>query len=158
MIKRECLVICALLFSIFLIMPAVHASEMREIELTDGTVIAGEIVSLSDNVYTVRSASLGTVQIEGSRIRTIRAKGSVGNPGAFVDQVQSLQEKMAGSGEIMSIIKTLESDPEFQEILHDPDIMRAVQAGDISALMANAKFMKLLNKQEVQQIKKEIGQ
>jgi len=149
------------LFPVFLalgvIVAAVNASEMREIELTDGTVIAGEIVSFSNGVYMVRSASLGTIQIEGSKIRTIRARGSAGSPGAG-NQVKSLQEKMAGSGEIMGTIEALRSDPDFQEVLRDPEIMKAVQAGDLSSLTANPKFMKLLNKQAIQQIEKELGQ
>ena len=33
------------------------AAEMREIELTDGTIVTGEIVSLTGGVYTVRSAT-----------------------------------------------------------------------------------------------------
>ena len=40
----------------------VTAAEMREIELTDGTILTGEIVSLTGGVYTVRSATLGTVR------------------------------------------------------------------------------------------------
>ena len=161
MLKRQFSVIYAVSVSIFLalsvIVTAVHASEMREIELTDGTVIAGEIVSLSNGIYTVRSASLGTIQIQESKISTIRAKGSLGSPGAAGDQVRSLQEKMLGDGEIMSIVQALQSDQDLQEILSDSEIMKAVQAGDISALMANPKFMKLLNKQEIQQIKNKIS-
>ncbi len=161
MFKRQFAPFHAVLFAIFLalsvVATAARASGIREIELVDGTVIAGQIVSLSNGVYTVRSDSLGTVQIPESKVRTIRAKGSPGSPAASGDQVRSLQERMMGDGEIMSLIRTLQNDPDVQEILRDPEIMKAVQAGDISALMANPKFLKLLNNQSIQQIKNKIS-
>ncbi len=162
MFKREFTLIYAVLVPIFLTLSVfvtmAHASEIREIELTDGTVIAGEIVSLSNGVYTVRSVSLGTLQIPESNIRTIRAKGSLGSHGAAGDQVKSLQEKMTGDVEVMSIIQALQNDQDLKEVMRDPEILKAAKEGDISALMANPKFMKLLNKQAIGQIKNKISQ
>jgi len=162
MAKKQFDVIHAVSIFIFLVvsslMTSTYASDMRAIELTDGTVIAGEIVSLSNGVYTVKSVSLGTIQIGDSKIRAIRAKGSRNSPGAAGDEAKSLQEKIMGNGEIMSIIQGLQSDQDLQEILRDPEIMKAVQAGDISALASNPKFIKLLDKKEIQQIRNKISQ
>ena len=133
----------------------VHSAETREIELSDGSVIAGEIVSLSRGVYTIKSVTLGTVQIEESKIRVIRQKGS---SGTTENQMKSLQDKMISSDEIMNMIRSLQNDQDFLKILNDPEIMKAVQSGDISALMANQQFMNLLNKQSVQQIKNKMSQ
>jgi hypothetical protein len=135
-----------------------NAAEIREIELNDGSVITGEIVSLSGGIYTIRSTALGTVQVEESKVRTIRSKGSSGATGGTAGQLKSLQEKMMSDGEVMNTIQTLQNDPEFQKILEDPEIMKAVQAGDINALMANPRFMELLNKPAVQEIGKRISQ
>lgn len=135
---------------------AVSASEMREIELTDGSVITGEVVSLTRGIYTVRSAALGTVKVEESKVRTIRMRGSKGGSGDTEGRVQSLQEKMMSNGEIMNMVQSLEEDPEVQKIMQDPEIMKAVQAGDINALIANPRFMKLLNNKVVQGIKNKI--
>lgn len=145
-----------ILFGLILGISSVRASELREIELTDGSVISGEIVSLSKGVYTVRSGALGTIQIRESKIRTIRTKGPGGEDTA--DQLKSVQQKMMGDADIMSMVRSLQSDPDFQEILKDPEVIKAVQAGDITALMANPKFMNLLNKQSVQQIKDKLSQ
>jgi len=145
------------LFMIFLTLAIaagmVTAAEMREIVLTDGTIITGEVVSLTGGVYTVRSATLGTLRIEESKIRTIRSKNSAGTSANTGGEVMSLQNKMMSDDEVMNMIQGLQNDPEFQEILQDPEIMKAVQAGDIAALTANPKFMRLLNNQAVKDIK-----
>ena len=144
-----------ILFGLIIGIGSASASEMRVIELTDGSVISGEIVSLSNGVYTVRSGTLGTIQISESKIRTIRAKG-MGRE-EMGDQANSIQQKMMGDVDIMGMVESLRSDPDFQEILRDPEVVRAVQSGDIAALMANPKFMQLLNKQVVKQIKDKVS-
>ena len=133
----------------------VNAAETREIELTDGSVITGEVVSLSGGIYTVRSATLGTLRIAASKIRVIRLQGYTA-PGNSGGQVKSLEDKMLGDSEIMDTIHALQNDPDLQKVLQDPEIMKAVQAGDIDALMRNPEFMKLLNKQPVQDINKKL--
>jgi len=133
----------------------VNAAETREIELTDGSVITGEVVSLSEGIYTVRSSTLGTLRIEASKIRVIRLQGSAA-PRDAGGQVKSLEDKMLGDSEIMDTIRALQNDPDLQKILQDPEIMNAVQTGDIAALMRNPEFMKLLNKQAVQDINKKL--
>ena len=148
---------CLIGMALIVAATVVTAADTREIELTDGSIIAGEIVSMSKGVYTVMSATLGTVRIEESKIRTIRRKGSAGAAGDAGGQVKSLQDKMMDSGEIMELVRSLQNDPDFQNVLKDPEIMIAVQSGDIGALMANPQFMKLLNKQVVQQIKNNLS-
>ena len=135
--------------------PVVNAAETREIELADGSVITGEVVSLSGGIYTVRSATLGTLRIEASKIRVIRLPGSAA-PSDARGQVKSLGDKMLGDSEIMDTIRALQNDPDIQKVLQDPEIMKAVQAGDFAALMSNPEFMKLLNKQSVQDIKNKL--
>lgn len=134
------------------------AGEIREVELTDGSVITGEVLSLVNGVYTVKSATLGTMKIGESKIRAIRAKdhGAAGDPGNANVAVKSLQDKMMNDGEIMDMIKSLQNDRDFQKILEDPEVMKAVNAGDIAALMANPGFMKLLDNKAVQDIQNKV--
>ena len=133
----------------------VNAAETREIELNDGSVITGEIVSLSGGIYTVRSSTLGTLRIEASNIRVIRLQGSAA-PGDVGGQIKSLQDKMLGDKEIMDAIRALQNDPDLQKILQDPEIMKAVQTGDIVTLLRNPEFMELLNKKAIQDINKKL--
>lgn len=94
----------------------VNATETREIELADGSVITGEVVSLSGGFYTVRSAMLGTLRIEASKIRVIRSQGSA-TPSDAGGQVKSLEDKMLGDSEIMDAIGALQNDPDLQKII-----------------------------------------
>ncbi|HWR71711.1 MAG TPA: hypothetical protein VN604_00925 [Nitrospirota bacterium] len=147
------------LFLLFLATGIAAAAEIREIELKDGTVMVGEVVSLSNGVYTVKTDTLGTITIDETKVRAIRQKGEAAGFAPDVNaQSRSLQERMLKDREVMSKIESLRSDPDFQKVLNDPAIMKAVNDGDISALTANPEFMKLLQHSTVQDIKKKVGE
>jgi hypothetical protein len=152
-------IVCFLL-CLSLVAGTVHAGEIREIELIDGSIITGEVLSLAGGIYTIKSESLGTIKLEDSKIRAIRTKSSLGGPALSNEnsgtEVKSLQDKMMNDKEIMGMIQSLQNDPEFKKILEDPEMMKAVNSGDVAALMANPRFMKLLNNQTVQEIEKKV--
>ncbi len=129
------------------------AGGIQVIELTDGSAIAGEVLSLANGVYAIKSDGLGTINLEAAKVRAIRAKSS-GAATAPPRGMKALQENMMGDNEIMALIQSLQNDPDFKKILEDPEIMKAVSEGDTSALTSNPQFMKLLNNATV----KEIGQ
>ncbi len=138
------------------------AGELREIELKDGSIITGDVLSLSGGIYTIKSESLGIIKLGEAKICTIRSKkpaGSAQQAGAAAGtagDVRSLQEKMMSDEEIMGMIQSLQNDPDFQKLLEDPAVVKAVNAGDVAALMANPQFMKLLNNSTVHEIQKKI--
>jgi hypothetical protein len=127
------------------------AGGTQVIELTDGSAITGEVLSLANGVYTIKSDSLGTVKLEASKIRAIRARSS-GTNAVSPDEVKALTEKMVGDSDIMARILSLQNDPDFKKVLEDPAITKAVREGDISALTSNPQFMKLLNNATVKEI------
>jgi len=146
------LILCFFLV-LALSLPIAHAGEVREIELTDGSIITGEVLSLSSGVYTIKSNSLGTIKLEEAKIRAIRSKPTDAAAGTS-GEMKALQGKMMSSAEIMSLIQSLQNDPEFKKVLEDPEIMKAVNAGDVASLTANPKFLKLLDNPTVQEIQK----
>jgi hypothetical protein len=155
------LFILSLILSLGLCAGNAHAGEIREIELVDGSLVSGEVLSLSNGIYTVRSHSLGIVKLEDSKVRTIRSKSPSMNAqpvqnSSSPGEIQSLQQKMMSDKEIMGLVQSLQSDPEFQKILEDPDVLKAVNSGDVAALAANPKFMKLLNNTTVQEIERKV--
>jgi len=140
------------------------AGQFSKIELVDGGIIRGEIVSKSDGVYVVKSDSLGTLKVKESEIRIIRV-GSAGamekeivSPpkGAAASEIQSLQQSMMNNDEVMDLVMSLQKNPKMQELLKDPGFMKAVSSGDISSLMANPKFIELLNNPEIKEIRKKV--
>jgi hypothetical protein len=135
-----------------------YAGETREIDLLDGSTVIGEVVSLSNGIYTVKSPSLGTIRIEQSRIRTIRSGAAPAAAGATVspEDTKVLQEKMLKDKDVLNLIQSLQQDPDFQKALQNPEIMKAVQAGDIATLQADPEFMKLLNNTTVRNIQKKV--
>lgn len=134
------------------------------IELNDGTVIPGEIISLNGGVYTIKSDSLGVQKIDASKIRAIRMQDPMQQSGQHptnpnqpsatngTPDTKSLQERMMADEEIMDMIKSLQNDPEFKKILEDPEFQKAVNSGDVNALIANPRFMSLLNNRTVKEI------
>ena len=138
---------------------AVHAGELREIVLVDGSIIVGELVSLTNEVYTIKTATLGTLKIEDARIKAIRntsggMSGSVKASGQ--QEIIAIQQEMIVDGSILQLILALQSDPDFQEALQDESIMMAINSGDFNALMTNPKIVKLMEKSSVQEIKRKL--
>ena len=131
-----------------------------EIELIDGSLIRGEIVSFKEGVYTLRSKAIGSIEINESKIRAIRfTSDETGHKAAYratdgptSAESEDLQHELLNNEKILPILLSLQNDPEIQEILNDPDIMDAVFAGDLQRLMSNPKFMELLNHPKVRQI------
>ena len=136
------------------------AGEVREIELKDGSIITGEVVSLNNGIYTIKSGTLGTLKVEESKVNVIRPISPPRGPGAAQNntssEATSLQHKLMSDQEIMGMIQSLQNDPDFKKLLEDPEVMKAVSEGDVAALTANPKFMKLLGNPTVQEIQKKV--
>ncbi len=153
-------IIIANLLSLFFLTSIALAGEVREIELTDGSVLTGEVLSLSGGIYTVKTDSLGTIKLEEKKIRAIRVKSPSGGTASATTgsgaDVRALQEKMMSDKDVVTMIQSLQNDPDFKKLLEDPEVMKAVQSGDIATLMANPQFMKLLNNPTVRDIEKKV--
>jgi hypothetical protein len=123
------------------------------IELNDGSLLYGQIVSLKDGVYTVNTLSLGSVNIEESKIRAIRFKS---DEQAAKEQIQAMKQLMLSDKEIINVIVSLKDDPDVQNILKDPALMKAINSGDLETLLSNPKFLKLLSNPKILDIKKKV--
>lgn len=137
-----------------------RAGELREIELRDGSVINGEVVSLNNGIYTVKSDMLGMVKVEESKVKVIRQASPPPEPVAAQNitsnETISLQHRMMSDQEIMGMIQSLQDDPAFKKLLEDPEMLKAVSAGDVAALAANSNFMKLLDNPTVKEIHRKV--
>jgi hypothetical protein len=148
------IVIALLFFSV-----QAFAGDAVSVALKDGSVISGELLSLQNGVYTVSSDSLGTVSIDETKIRAIR----YGSQGGGTDPIQStggqtqaIQQAMVSDEQIMSLILSMQNDPDVQKILSDPEIMNAVLSGDANTLKSNPKFIKLMNHPTIRKIQNKV--
>ncbi len=67
--------LCTIFLLLFMTLPvAVHAGELQEIVLIDGSVIVGELVSLTNGIYTIKTATLGDLKEQNARVDTSRDK------------------------------------------------------------------------------------
>ncbi len=168
-------IVFLVLFILMSVSP-VYAGQQKRIELTDGGVFEGEIVSLHEGKYTIKSPSVGIFTVAASRVRNMRdLEGTVGSvssgtdvvqlPGAAApspniapdpSEVQRLQSAIISNPEIISSIPGLVATPDFQALLQDPEIMSAAKSMDIKALMTNPKIMKAINNPAVKEIAQKV--
>jgi len=140
------------------------------IELKDGSRIVGEIENLQDGAYTVVSPTMGTLHVAQSDIvrivygaspTTERRSSSVDAPArndALARQALQLQSSMAQDPEVMKSIMSLQSDPQIQALLSDPDIVQAIQQGDYTSLLGNAKIQALENDEQLKKLLQQLQQ
>lgn len=141
------------------------AAELRQLTLKDGSVISGEIESVEGGTYTVRSPSLGTITVKDSEIRTIEtpsgaaATQSPANAPSLPttnSQLDAVQQRLLGDDSIMNSVTALQGDPQFQDVVNDPDVMEALRTGNIDALEHNPKIQRLMDDPRVQEINRKL--
>lgn len=148
--------ILASVFSVFclaLLSPSLSADDMSRLELTDGSIIVGEVLGMSGGVYSVRSPTLGTISIESSRIRSLSNAdpaatpvASLANPGArYGADIDALQRQMVGNPDLMQMIVGLQNDAALQRAMADPELMALISSGNIDALRQHPSFLELMS-------------
>jgi len=137
------------------------------IELNDGSTVVGEIESFSNGAYKVKS-SLGVLTIPEKNVTKITTGSSnrnakdgigksAGNSGGVGGGVPSdLTNAIVSDPAMLEKIMELGKDPDVKAILNDPVAMQAIQKGDMSELMSNPNFMKLLAKPQVEDISRRV--
>ena len=152
--------LCKIFLLLCMTLPlTVHAGELKEIVLTDGSTIVGELVSLKNGIYTIKTVPLGELKIEDARVEIIR--NNTGNMEGFENtsaqqEIFAIQQKIIADESIIQLILALQNDPDFQDVLQDESIMMAISSGDFNALMTNPKIVKLMNNSNVQEIKRKL--
>jgi len=151
--------LCLLLLTLSI---SAYCQETSQIELTDGSTIKGKIVSLTNGVYTIEAPTLGRIAVASSKIKKIETSGAspslapnavtAANP-EMKAQINNYTAQIMSNPDILKITTDLANDPQFQEMMKDPQIMRAVYAGDMQTLMSNPKFMNAINNPKINQIK-----
>ena len=136
------------------------AGESR-IELSDGSLITGELVGIDNGQYRIRSTTLGEMSVPESAIRSIQPPGSVGAPvarqtapdvSAYGPEIASIQQQLATNPGLMGQITALQNDPAIQAVLADPELTRLILAGDLERLRADPRIQRLMEHPGIQGI------
>ncbi len=153
-----------------------HAlAENRLIVLKDGSQVQGKIVSFKDGVYVVRSSSMGELKLADHQVQsisTVEPRLKSGSSAQAVPRrqivdtakrsiasgsIEQIQGQIASDPAVMSSIMALQSDPEMQALLAEPEVMRAIQTFDIDALSSNPRILKLMRSQKFREIESRIS-
>ena len=155
----------ALLCSLLLLVAfPLSAADPKTIQLEDGSSLRGEVVSLQNGVYTIRTQSLGLIMLNAARVTSINGISAANtskpaksrSTGSETIEFDAIRALMMSNVDIMTSILDLHNDPELKAVLSDADIMRAVQNFDIEALTNNPKFRQLMDHPKIRQIQKQV--
>jgi len=162
---RKLIIFC--LFSL-LLNTAVYGEQVNRIELTDRSVINGEIISYTNGIYTVKTIAFGEIKVPAVKIAKIeRADSATPNSQASSNiqignlnqsEINAYGQKVMSNPDNAAAISVLANDSQIQEIAQDPQIQNAIRTGNIQALMKNEKFMSLVDNPKMQEAVKKIKQ
>ena len=137
-------------------------AESHLVKLEDGSQIQGEVVGMKNGQYMIRRESLGTIYVDSAKVHSISKDGGIRETDTASEQnllqqmagsqMQSIQQSLLGNAELVGSIMSLQSNPDMQAVLNDPEVMAMVQRFDFEALRNNPKIQKLMGNAEVQKI------
>ncbi len=142
------------------------AQSVKIITLKDGTQIKGEVTRMQNDIYTVETESLGTLDIQASDIDSINADRTTAhaassdtpmqmppqNANEPMPSMQELQKKMMNDPEIIENAQTIAEDPRLMELMADPSVMNDLMSGDPARIENNAKLQELMNDPQMQEL------
>ena len=144
---------------------AAQAQRRGEVILTDGSRIVGTVISLDQGVYQIQSDTLGIVRIEESKIQSFRYESGPddqtetvpGLTGALQgSHANAMAQAIVNNDALFQMVMALQNDPDVQAVLTDPELKKAIDAGDMASLMGNPAFLKLLENEQVKRIQQRI--
>jgi hypothetical protein len=141
-------------FSLLLLFVAISfaCSAGSRIELVDGTTINGEVVSMSNGRYVIQSPSLGRIELPQSSIRAIESAGGSPSATSANAEIQTIQQQIISSPELLQSVSAMMSDPEIQEVLKDQEFVQLIMSGNLEALKDDPRIHRLMNNSSMQAI------
>ncbi|MFC1510159.1 hypothetical protein ACFL49_00675 [Candidatus Omnitrophota bacterium] len=160
-----------LLLLISLIASPLFAENIKTIQLNDGSLIKGEILSLDEDVYTVETSTFGTLEIKDADIASISSISqiqqqqttsaattqSLPSGNQLMQQAQQLQGSMMADPEVMTEMQNLMSNPEVMEILTDESFINSLMTNP-EMMLENDKLKVLMASPQIQALMQKVQQ
>ncbi len=160
---KKIIIACSLFF---MLNAASYGGQLSKIELSDGSVINGEIVFYAKGIYTINTPTFGEIKVGAGKVSKIESVKYVSTDTSATpilqannptpSQVSAYSQTLMQNPENAAIFIDLTSNPGLQAMANDPAILEAAKANDIQALMKNSKFMDIVNSPEMQEAVKKI--
>lgn len=140
------------------------------IELSDGSIITGELVSVEKGQYLIRSATLGEIRVPESSVNSLRPLSSeaAAAPRAepqnanelqrdYSADIAAIQQRVTSNPDLMQQIMSLQNDPDIQAAVSDPEFARLILAGDLDKVRGDARFQRLMEHPTIRAIMGQIA-
>ncbi len=135
-----------------LLSPAtIHAESV--VTLKDGSQIKGEVIGLSDGVYTLKTPIIGEVHVAIADVVNINNGTAMPQAAALPSastenlnqQVKSAQAQLMSNPQTMIELQEMLKDPEIAQLLSNPELVRIVTSNDVNAIAENPQAQALMN-------------
>ena len=137
----------------------------QTITLRDGTIIQGNLVSVTGGSYTVENATMGKVNVPASQVVSINAAGAGSSahstPSAMTitptgsmptPQLNAMQKTLMQDPQIMASIQDMLKDPSVMELLKNPNLMQDALSMDPEKIKNNPDMQTLMQNPKMQEI------
>jgi hypothetical protein len=147
------------------------AEDAQTITLKDGSQIKGNLVGVSNGVYTIHTPTLGDIKVSTSTVTNISSGAAVALPrtssGSTLvpstssnddlnQRIQNAQGKLMNDPDMMREVTAMAQDPELMKLLSDPTLTQAVMSHDVKAIEGNPKAQELMNNPKMKVLLEEL--
>ncbi len=155
------------------------AADIREVVLTDGSVIRGEVLQFDSSGCKIKNDTFGIIKVPMNKVDEIRhPRAASGVPAAQTTgqqklllselqkknqkdaiqaQVGVIQQLLMQDPKMQQLVMALQTDPDIMKALQDPKIMMAIQTGDYKSLEKHPAIIKLMSKPEIKKLGESVG-
>lgn len=166
--KYYSILILSLVF--FNVSTVAFPESIKIIKLKDGSTLKGEVLQLSNGVYTLQTSNLGEVKINESDILSITSpellnslpeKSTLAGDADKAElqkQVQQLQGTILSDKGIMTEIQNILEDENIKALLSDPKLLEDVTSFDQQKIEQNINIQSLMNNPKMKELMKKIQQ
>ena len=131
----------------------VWAETLRTITLKDGSVLKGQVLSLNNGVYKVRTQNIGQIEIEEAKISSI-SDGTVAQSSQTQQKAQTLPVDISSHLEAMQMnilsdpknleqIQALTANESLMRMIQDPNLLKDLMSFDEKTIEGNASIQKI---------------
>ncbi|MBF0483807.1 MAG: hypothetical protein HQL25_03765 [Candidatus Omnitrophica bacterium] len=153
--------VSSIIFFVTISVPLSYAENV--IHLKDGSDIKGQVLSLTNGFYTIKTDTLGELTVKSEDVANISnttlppQQTTPALPAETSAQMDQVKNQIMADPGLMQDIQALMNDKEIMQILQDPEFSKAVMNKDIQAVQNNPKTQELMNNPNMKKMMEKVG-